>query len=45
MARSYLLLSKERFWQEQWKADIEKRYEMADDLVDNNLLLGKTKKR
>ena len=26
-----------------WKTDIEKRYEMTDDLVDNGKLIGKTK--
>lgn len=31
------------FDKEKWKADIEKRYEMTDDLVDNGKLIGKTK--
>lgn len=32
------------FEKEKWMTDIEKRYEMADDLVDNEKLIGKTKK-
>jgi hypothetical protein len=31
------------FDKEKWKADIEKRYEMTDDLVDSGKLIGKTK--
>ena len=31
------------FDKEKWKTDIEKRYEMTDDLVDNEKLIGKTK--
>lgn len=31
------------FDKEKWKSDIEKRYEMTDDLVDNEKLIGKTK--
>lgn len=31
------------FDKEKWETDIEKRYEMADDLVDNGKLIGKTR--
>lgn len=31
------------FDKENWRTDIEKRYEMTDDLVDNEKLIGKTK--
>jgi hypothetical protein len=31
------------FEKEKWRTDIEKRYEMTDDLVDNEKLIGKTK--
>lgn len=32
------------FDKEKWRTDIEKRYEMTDDLVDNEKLIGKSKK-
>lgn len=31
------------FDKEKWNTDIEKRYEMTDDLIDNGKLIGKTK--
>jgi amino acid transporter len=41
---SYVSYYPERdFDKKKWTADIEKRYEMTDDLVDNGKLIGKTK--
>ncbi len=31
------------FDKEKWKTDIEKRYELTDDLIDSGRLIGKTK--
>jgi hypothetical protein len=31
------------FDKEQWKTDLEKRYKLTDDLIDNRKLIGKTK--
>lgn len=31
------------FDQVKWQTDIERRYEMTDDLIDNGKLIGKTK--
>ncbi len=34
---------KKDFDKEKWRVDEEKRYEMTDDLVENNKLIGKNK--
>jgi hypothetical protein len=41
---SYVSYYPERdFDKEKWRTDIERRYEMTDDLVENGKLIGKTK--
>ncbi|HOS85308.1 MAG TPA: hypothetical protein PK199_10365, partial [Bacteroidales bacterium] len=32
------------FNKEKWHEDIEKRYELSEDLIDSEILIGKTKK-
>jgi hypothetical protein len=34
---------KRNFDKDKWRADVETRYEMTDDLVDNQKLIGKTR--
>ncbi|MDG5490393.1 hypothetical protein [Psychroserpens sp. SPM9] len=42
-ASSLIWLFDERFHQENWHSNPAKRYQMADDIIDNELLIGKTK--
>ncbi|MEM5563689.1 hypothetical protein WNY78_01165 [Psychroserpens sp. AS72] len=33
----------ERFDQDDWESNTEKRYQMADDIIDSEMLIGKSK--
>ena len=33
----------ERFDQDDWESNTEKRYQMADDIIDSDMLIGKNK--
>jgi hypothetical protein len=40
---SLIWLFEERFTKEHWKAYPQKRYKMADEIIENKLIIGKTK--
>ena len=43
ISTSLIWLFEERFDQEQWRSTPQQRYKMADDLIESQLLIGKTK--
>ena len=43
LSASLLWLFEERFTKEHWQSYPQKRYKMADEIVDNKLLIGKSK--
>ena len=43
ISTSLIWLFEERFDQEQWRSNPQQRYKMADDLIESQLLIGKTK--
>ncbi|WP_369998421.1 hypothetical protein [Winogradskyella sp.] len=43
ISTSLIWLFEERFDKEQWRSNPQQRYKMADDLIESQLLIGKTK--
>ena len=44
LSTSLIWLFEERFDKEQWKSQPTMRYKMVDDIIESQLLIGKTKK-
>lgn len=43
LSTSLIYLFEERFDKNQWRANPSRRYQMVDDLIESQLLIGKTK--